>query len=81
MSGDPERLELLGEVCPFTFVRTKLRLEELPSGARLLVVVDHPPAARSVPRSAAGEGHVVLGVTERAGDDGRPRWEILLQRA
>jgi tRNA 2-thiouridine synthesizing protein A len=76
-----ERLDLSGEVCPFTFVRTKLRLEELPPGARLLVVVDHPPASRSVPRSAAAEGHAVLAVTERAGDDGRPRWEILLQRA
>jgi tRNA 2-thiouridine synthesizing protein A len=56
-------LDLAGELCPFTFVRTKLALEDLPIGARLRVVVDHEPAIRNIPRSAAEWGQEVLGVT------------------
>ncbi len=59
-------LDLTGEVCPFTFVRTKLRLEELPLGATLNIRVDHAPAADNVPRALRGEGHEVLSV-ERQG--------------
>ena len=56
-------LDLCGELCPFTFVRTKLALEELPMGARLRVIVDHEPATRNIPRSAAEWGQEVIGVT------------------
>lgn len=69
-------LDLCGEICPFTFVRAKLLLEELPLGARLRVVVDHPPAAKNVPRSAAAWGQRVLAVI--AEPDGR--WHIDLQK-
>ncbi|HET9624488.1 MAG TPA: sulfurtransferase TusA family protein [Kofleriaceae bacterium] len=56
-------IDLSGELCPFTFVRTKLALEELPIGAVLRVIVDHEPAVRNVPRSATEWGQEVLGVT------------------
>lgn len=56
-------LDLAGELCPFTFVRTKLALEELPLGAQLRVVVDHEPAIRNIPRSATEWGQEVLAVT------------------
>jgi tRNA 2-thiouridine synthesizing protein A len=61
----PDRpvVDLCGELCPFTFVRTKLALEQLPIGAELRVVVDHEPAIRNIPRSAAEWGQEVLGVT------------------
>lgn len=73
---DDSLLDLCGETCPFTFVRTKLLLEELPLGARLRVIVDHPPAATNVPRSATAWGQRVLGVT--ALPEGR--WHIDLQK-
>lgn len=69
----PEALDLSGEVCPYTFLRAKLRLEELPLGAALEVVVDHAPAAENVPRSLAGEGQEVVSVTA----DGA-RWRIVV---
>jgi tRNA 2-thiouridine synthesizing protein A len=72
----PERLDLRGEICPFTFVRTKLRLEALPLGARLLVSVDHEPATRNIPRSAAEWGQKVLSVTP----SGPGRWDILIEK-
>jgi TusA-related sulfurtransferase len=55
-------LNLCGELCPFTFVRTKLALEELPIGAQLRVIVDHEPATRNIPRSAAEWGQEVIAV-------------------
>jgi tRNA 2-thiouridine synthesizing protein A len=69
-------------VCPFTFVRAKLALEALPIGATLRVVVDHEPAVKNLPRSAAEWGQEVLGATrlpEAAADD-RPRWAIDLRK-
>jgi tRNA 2-thiouridine synthesizing protein A len=61
--GDEVRLlDLCGEQCPFTFVRTKLALEELPIGARLRVIVDHEPATWNIPRSATEWGQEVIGV-------------------
>jgi tRNA 2-thiouridine synthesizing protein A len=53
-------------------VRTRLALEQLPLGARLRVRVDHEPARRNVPRSAAEWGQEVLSVTE----DGAGGWLI-----
>jgi len=69
-------LDLAGEVCPFTFVRTRLALEALPIGGILRVVVDHEPAIRNIPRSAKEWGQEVLGVTALPDQ----RWAIDLVR-
>lgn len=58
-SSGEHRLDLRGEVCPYTFVRTRLHLEELPVGAVLTVLVDHEPATRNIPRSAEEWGQTV----------------------
>jgi tRNA 2-thiouridine synthesizing protein A len=73
-SGDVTTLDLAGEVCPYTFVRTRLALEDLPLGARLDVLVDHEPARRNVPRSAIEWGQEVLAVDEVTPG----RWRIAL---
>ena len=70
-----ELLDLAGEVCPYTFVRTKLRLEELPMGAELHILVDHAPAAENVPRSLVAEGQQVLSVAAEGG-----RWRIVARK-
>ena len=74
--GDVPVLDLRGEICPYTFVRTKLRLEEMTAGARLRVLVDHEPASRNVPRSAREWGQTILHV----GPAGAGLWQILLER-
>jgi TusA-related sulfurtransferase len=68
--------DLCGEICPFTFVRTKLALEALPLGGVLRVIIDHAPAARTIPRSATEWGQEVLAVQPL--EDGR--WAIDLRR-
>jgi tRNA 2-thiouridine synthesizing protein A len=69
------RLDLRGEVCPFTFVRTRLALEELPLGARLEVLLDHAPAAVNVPRAVTDDGQTVLSVESGAGT-----WRVLVEK-
>jgi len=53
-------INIKGEVCPYTFVKTKLALEELDSGQVLEVITDHKPAVRNVTRSCENEGHILL---------------------
>jgi tRNA 2-thiouridine synthesizing protein A len=62
-------------------VRTKLALEALPIGAVLRVIVDHEPATRNIPRSAAAWGQEVLGVTSLGGRAGASAtWAIDLRK-
>jgi len=72
----PLSIDLSGELCPFTFVRAKLALEELPIGAVLRVIVDHEPATRNIPRSATEWGQEVIAVASLS-----PRtWAIDLRK-
>ena len=57
-------LDLRGETCPFTFVRTKLRLEELGGGEVLELILDDGEPIRSVPRSVKAEGHQIFRVED-----------------
>ena len=69
-----QHLDLSGEVCPYTFVKTKLALEDLAPGDYLEVFVDNQPASKNVPKSAIREGHEVLSVTEA-----ERGWSILIR--
>lgn len=57
-----QELDLRGEVCPYTFVRSKLVIEDMELGEVLQVILDHMPAVDNVPRSMENEGQEVLGV-------------------
>ncbi|HWV39661.1 MAG TPA: sulfurtransferase TusA family protein [Vulgatibacter sp.] len=57
-------------VCPMTWVRVKLGLEAIREGEILEVWMRGEEPLRNVPRSAKGEGHVVL-LCEPAGEDHR----------
>ena len=48
---NPEQMYLRGEVCPMTFVRVRLCLEQARLGSTLDVQLDYEPATRSIPRS------------------------------
>ncbi len=69
-------LDLTGEVCPYTFVKTKLKLEELESGDELTVILDHAPAVENVPRSLKNEGHKILSI-EQQGDN---LWKVRIKK-
>ena len=70
-------LDITGEVCPMTFVRTRLALDRMASGQTLLVRLRGEEPRRNVPASAASLGHAVLA--EAADADGTTR--LWLRRA
>jgi len=70
------RIDITSEVCPMTFVRTKIALERLPVGAILEVRLKGEEPLRNVPESARDLGHTVLALEPQ--DDGT--WRLLLRR-
>ncbi len=73
----PDReVDLRGEVCPYTFLKSKLALESLATGDVLRVIVDNPTSAQDVPRSLAGAGHAVLAVESPAAG----LWTIVVRK-
>ena len=69
-------LDITREVCPMTYVRTKLALEALDGGAVLEVVLRGDEPLKNVPRNAREEGHEVLALEPRG--DGTHR--LLLRK-
>ncbi len=70
-------IDLKGEMCPYTFVKTKLKLEELKSGEELIVTFDHAPAVENVPRSLKNEGHKILGIEQMS----EHMWKVRIRKA
>lgn len=64
-------LDIRGQVCPMTYVRTKLKLETLEQGQLLEVLLRGEEPTRNVPRSAREEGHEI--VAQDAEPDGTVR--------
>lgn len=71
---DPELfLDISAEVCPLTFVRTKLLIESMKPGQTAEIRLSGSEPLRNVPRAVSGLGHTVLslsaepGTTDRAG--------------
>ena len=60
------RIDITAEICPMTFVRTKLALEKLPPGALLEVRLRGEEPRRNVPRAVAEEGHAIETLDELA---------------
>lgn len=69
-------LDIRGEVCPYTFVKSKLAIEQIKPGQVLEVIVDHLPAIENVPRSMENEGHEVLDVKQISDRE----WGILVRK-
>jgi TusA-related sulfurtransferase len=76
------QVDITGEVCPMTYVRTKLALETLQPGEVLEVLLKGDEPLKNIPRSATAEGHRVLAATpagpmthrvwiEKAADSGK----------
>ena len=69
-------INLKGEVCPYTFVRSKLAIEDMLPGQVLRIVVDHEPATRNVPRSMENEGNETLDISKLNDSD----WQIVIRK-
>ncbi len=75
-NNSDKTIDLKGEVCPYTFVKSKLALEEMELDQILEVIVDHEPAVENVPRSLKNEGQNVLAVDKINDTD----WKIVVKK-
>ncbi len=79
MSVPAVRLDLRSFACPLTYVKTRIALERLEPGQVLEVWLAAGEPVASVPRSAAEDGHRILGVGELgAGAPGA--WSVLIEK-
>ena len=62
-----QELDITAEVCPMTFVRTRLALDRMEPGQTLRVRLRGDEPLRNVPRTAREQGHEVLSL-EAASD-------------
>ncbi len=67
MAGE-RHLDITTETCPMTFVLVRLELDRMAPGEVLRVLLKGEEPLRNVPRTAAEQGHAVLG--EEARPDG-----------
>jgi len=72
-----EILNLKNEVCPFTFVYTKLKLEEMKNGAILEVLLGYPLAVENVPRSVKEQK---LGKILEIKKNKNKTWKIIIKK-
>ena len=55
-------LDITADVCPITFVKTKLMLEKVPAGAIVTVRLRGAEPLDNVPRSVRAHGHEVISL-------------------
>jgi tRNA 2-thiouridine synthesizing protein A len=62
MQDVTRQIDITRDICPMTFVRTRLVLDRMVPGETLLVTLKGEEPLRNVPRSATEQGHEVLSV-------------------
>ncbi len=57
-----KKLDIRGEVCPYTLVKSKLGVESIEVGQVIEIILDFPEASESIPKAMLNYGHSVLSV-------------------
>lgn len=70
-----KQIDITEEICPMTFVKTKLKLETMTPGEVLAVTLREGEPLQNVPKSVRDEGHKVLDI-RREGEF----YKILIER-
>lgn len=71
-----DTVDITDVVCPVTFVKTKVALEELEEGEILQVHLNDGEPVQNVPRSVKDEGHQVLKLQ----DNGNGTYELYIRK-
>jgi tRNA 2-thiouridine synthesizing protein A len=72
-----ETIDITDVVCPVTFVKTKVALEELDEGQILAVHMNDGEPVQNVPRSVKDEGHKILKLIDN--EDGT--YDLIVRKA
>ncbi|HAE52718.1 MAG: sulfurtransferase TusA family protein [Ruminococcus sp.] len=71
-----DSVDITDVVCPVTFVKAKIALEELDDGDILSIRLNDGEPVNNVPRSIKEEGHKVLSLSQN--DDGT--YQLIVQK-
>lgn len=74
-------LDIVNELCPMTFVKTKLAIEKMQSGDRLEVRLKGVEPVRNVPRSVRELGHSILSLEPEPGESPEGIHKLYIQKA
>lgn len=74
-------LDITADVCPMTFVRTKLLVERMRPGETLEVRLKGAEPLANVPRSVAELGHEILGLTAEDDENAGAAYRLLIRKA
>ena len=69
-------VDITDVVCPVTFVKAKVALEELEPGLVLAIRLNDGEPVQNVPRSLKDEGHQVL----KLADNGDSTYDLLVRK-
>ncbi len=61
-----ETVDITDKVCPLTFVKAKVALEELEEGEILAIRMNDGEPVQNVPRSIKEEGHQILKLLDNS---------------
>jgi len=70
----PEVIDLRGVPCPLSWAKAKVRLETLPAGTDVEILLDDPKGARDLPRAAEAQGYHVGDVVSAGAV-----WRVLVE--
>ena len=59
-----DEVDITDKVCPLTFVKTKVALEELDDGEVIAIRMNDGEPVQNVPRSVKEEGHQILKLVD-----------------
>ena len=71
-----ETVDITDKVCPLTFVKVKVTLDELDDGEVLAVRLNDGEPVQNVPRSVKEEGHQILKLLDN--EDGT--YELIIKK-
>ena len=71
-----ETVDITDVVCPVTFVKAKVALEELDDGQILSIHMNDGEPVQNMPRSIKDEGHQILKLT----DNGDGTYDLLVRK-
>lgn len=77
MIKPPYFLDITSDVCPITFVKTKLLIESMNSGEIATILLPAGEPLQNVPRSVRDHGHEILALTP---DSEKPEYHVLRLR-
>jgi len=72
-----ESIDITDVVCPVTFVKAKVALEELENGQVLSIRLNDGEPVQNVPRSIKEEGHQIL----KLADNGDGTYSLIVRKS